>query len=111
MLYNLDTVDHNILLQRLSISFGLSGNILDWLTCYLQDRSSWWPMGPRGPSGSLLQLGCPRALSLALSFKKFTLLIWGPFWRLRLSWASPMQTTCKPIFTVWRTRPMRQLEQ
>jgi hypothetical protein len=34
-----DTVDHDILLTRLSISFGISGNFLNWLTSYLQDRS------------------------------------------------------------------------
>src|ERR1043165_9138409 len=34
-----DTVDHEILLQRLSVSFGLSGNMLGWLTSFLQDRS------------------------------------------------------------------------
>jgi len=59
-----DTVDHDILLQRLSISFGLSGNILDWLTSYLRDRSfmvahgstrSLWVPAPVGlPQGSVL---------------------------------------------------------
>ena len=33
-----DTVDHQILLQRPSISFALSGNILGWLTSHLRDR-------------------------------------------------------------------------
>src|SRR6218665_1399029 len=58
------TVDHQILLQRLSISFGLSGNILGWLTSFLQDRSfmvahgstrSRWVPAPFGlPQGSVL---------------------------------------------------------
>ena len=30
-----DTVDHVILLQRLKISYGISGPVLGWLTCYL----------------------------------------------------------------------------
>ena len=58
------TVDHDISLQHLSISFGLSGNILDWLTSYLRDRSfmvahgstrSLWVPAPVGlPQGSVL---------------------------------------------------------
>ena len=59
-----DTVDHDILLTRLSTSFGLSGNFLTWLTSYLQDRScivacgsarSPWAPAPFGlPQGSVL---------------------------------------------------------
>ena len=59
-----DTVDHEILLQRLSVSFGLSGNMLGWLTSFLQDRSfmvahgstkSPWVPAPFGlPQGSVL---------------------------------------------------------
>src|SRR5678815_2225443 len=30
-----DTVDHDIILRRLSTSFGLSGNFLDWIVSYL----------------------------------------------------------------------------
>jgi ribonuclease P/MRP protein subunit RPP40 len=59
-----DTVDHDILLTRLSISFGISGNFLNWLTSYLHDRSytvacgttrSSWAPAPFGlPQGSVL---------------------------------------------------------
>ena len=58
-----DTVDHQILQQRLSISFGLSGNILGWLTSFLQDcsfmvahgstRSQWVPASFGLPQGSV----------------------------------------------------------
>lgn len=34
-----DTVDHNILLSRLSITFGISDIALDWFKSYLSDRS------------------------------------------------------------------------
>jgi hypothetical protein len=34
-----DTVDHDIILRRLSTSFGLSGNFLDWNVSYLHHRS------------------------------------------------------------------------
>ena len=41
-----DSVDHDLLLKRLSVSFGISGLPLAWLTSYLSDcssRSFWRP--------------------------------------------------------------------
>jgi len=59
-----DTVDHGNLLMRLSASFGLSGNLLDWLGSFLHDRSlsvvygstrTPWVPAPNGlPQGSVL---------------------------------------------------------
>jgi hypothetical protein len=34
-----DTVDHGLLLERLCVSFGLTGNILEWIASFLHDRS------------------------------------------------------------------------
>lgn len=34
-----DTIDHQILLNRLKNRYGFSGQVLDWLTSYLQERS------------------------------------------------------------------------
>ena len=34
-----DTIDHNILLTRLSSWFGIQGSALDWFTSYLSSRS------------------------------------------------------------------------
>src|SRR6218665_2468223 len=61
--------DCDILLQRLSISFGLSGNSLDWLAAFLQDRSivvvhgstrSLWVPAPVGLlQGSVLARDVP----------------------------------------------------
>ena len=58
-----DTVDHEILLDRLKISFGLSGTFLHWLGSFLSERSlcvvhgssrSLWVPAPYGlPQGSV----------------------------------------------------------
>src|SRR6218665_2696297 len=59
-----DTVDHEILLKRLQLSFGLSGNFLTWLASFLDGRSLCvvhgssrfqWVPAPHGlPKGSVL---------------------------------------------------------
>ena len=59
-----DSVDHTILLQRLSVSFGLTGKPLDWLSSFLTDRlncvvfgssrSRWVPALFGVPQGSVL---------------------------------------------------------
>ena len=36
-----DTVEHNILLQRMSNKFGIEGKALDWLRSYLTERSQF----------------------------------------------------------------------
>ena len=33
-----DTIDHDILIQRLNFSFGISDNVLKWFKSYLSDR-------------------------------------------------------------------------
>src|SRR6218665_3193253 len=59
-----DTVDHELVLKRLNVSFGLSGTLLLWLRSYLTERSlcvvhgsfrSSWVPAPFGlPQGSVL---------------------------------------------------------
>ena len=59
-----DTVDHDILLKRLHVTFGLSGNFLEWIGSFLHGRSfsvvhgltrSRWVPAPYGlPQGSVL---------------------------------------------------------
>src|SRR6218665_1938198 len=55
-------VDHEILLQRLHLSFGVSGTLLSWLASFLRERSmcvvhglsrsSWVPVPNGLPQGS-----------------------------------------------------------
>ena len=59
-----DTVDHNILLDRLQSNLGLRGTVLDWFCSYLSDRtqqisiegsvSRKFPLGCGVPQGSCL---------------------------------------------------------
>ena len=59
-----DSVDHSILLQRLSTSFGLTDKPLEWLCSFLSERTncvtfgssrSAWVLAPFGvPQGSVL---------------------------------------------------------
>jgi len=33
-----DSIDHATLLQRLRVSYGIGGSVIDWFTPYLSDR-------------------------------------------------------------------------
>ena len=39
-----DTVDHSILLRRLEVSYGITGQVLQWLTLFLTDRTRSLPV-------------------------------------------------------------------
>ena len=51
-----DTIDHSILLDRLSITFGLSGTIMDWFGSYLRDRTQCVVV--KGKPSDLFNLEC-----------------------------------------------------
>ena len=55
-----DTVDHQILLQRLSSSFGISGTVLDWLGSYLTGRSQSVILNGVESNECLLPWGVPQ---------------------------------------------------
>ena len=65
MVFVYDTVDHTILLKRLSVSFGLTGRPLDWITSFLAGRSSCVALGvSRSPWAPALY-GLPQGSVLA----------------------------------------------
>ena len=58
-----DTVDHQILINRLSVSLGLSGLPLDWITSFLAGRSSCVVLGTSRSPWALF--GLPQGSVLA----------------------------------------------
>ena len=55
-----DTVDHNILIQRLKERLGLDGTALDWLRSYLSDREQSVRTGPSTSSPVTIKYGVPQ---------------------------------------------------
>jgi len=51
-----DTVDHEILLRRLEVSYGLQGTALSWFTSYLNGRT--WFIRCRASRSNPALLGC-----------------------------------------------------
>ena len=91
-----DTIDHWILLNRLSCSFGISGTLLSWLQSYLIGRS--YSVLVRMLQWSLpAQLVYHRRRSSAPYFSQFTNLQFPPSLNHISSLSSSMQTT--PNFT------------
>ena len=55
-----DTVDHNILLERLSTSFGVKGRALDWIRSFLSSRSQSVCLGNSSSPSSSIRYGLPQ---------------------------------------------------
>src|SRR5215469_3882010 len=68
-----DTVDHDILLTRLSSNFGLSGSALSFLSSYLSDRSQSVTIGSHSSPSSSVLTGVPQGSVLGpLLFTLYT---------------------------------------
>ena len=55
-----DTLDHNILLKRLTLSFGISAVVLRWLESYLTERNQTVLAGGRASQPTVLKYGVPQ---------------------------------------------------
>ena len=55
-----DTVDHGILLQRLSTSYGLTGTAFTWLESYITGRVQVIHVGGRQSSSAMVHFGVPQ---------------------------------------------------
>jgi len=69
-----DTVDHDILLTRLKVSFGIRGAALDWFQSYLPNRvENVYDAVRLGRYKRSCGLECHKGLSLALYCSSYTL--------------------------------------
>ena len=55
-----DTVDHDILLRRLEISYGLGGSVLRWFSSYLVGRRHFVGSGSTSSTPAVVTCGVPQ---------------------------------------------------
>ena len=55
-----DTLDHNILLKRVRLTFGISDVVLRWLESYLTERNQTVLAGGRASQPTVLRYGVPQ---------------------------------------------------
>ena len=67
-----DTVDHDILLERLSKSFSITGSAHLWIRSFLTSRTQTVHVGTSISTAALVRWGVPQAPSSDLSYKFFT---------------------------------------
>ena len=87
-----DTIDHWILLNRLSCSFGISGTVLSWVQSYLTGRSYSVCIGLLASAVTCCTV-YPRDRSSAPCFSQFTHLQFPQSVSHTSSLSSSMQTT------------------
>ena len=55
-----DCVHHDLLLQRLRVTFGINGTSLEWISSFLSDRTYQLAYGGELSTTHLLQYGVPQ---------------------------------------------------
>jgi len=68
-----DTIDHKILINRLSNSFGISGSVLGWLTSYLSNRSQLVRVGQAQSNLTQCTSGVPQGSVLGTVWVLFSI--------------------------------------
>ena len=61
-----DTIDHTVLLKRLSCSFGVAGNVHSWIHSYLTGRTQSVRIGSHSSPPSSCSIGVPQGSVLGL---------------------------------------------
>jgi hypothetical protein len=59
-----DTIDHRILLNKLTYQYGLVGNVYQWFKSYLENRTFSVKIGTSFSTGRELRCGCPQGTVL-----------------------------------------------
>jgi len=90
------TVDHDILLQRLKVSFGFTDVALQWLQSYLVGRHSTYDVETPSQPSSRLFLECHWGQSWAPYCSLCTLLTWSQWLK-----AIARHHTCMPTIRCW----------
>lgn len=67
-----DTVDHSILLSRLSHQFGTRGTALEWFRSYLSNRTQFVNINGSTSERHVLQFGVPKGQYLVLFYTQCT---------------------------------------
>ena len=67
------TADHQILLQRLNISFGISSTVSEWFTSFLSEKQQCVQHSATPPPPQRVHAGSLKGQSLAPSYLFFTL--------------------------------------
>ena len=88
-----DTVDHNVLLDRLETCVGLSGTARRWFKSYLNDRDCFVSIGNYTSEQMKSQAESHRAPFWSLYCPTFTGLLWLRWWNTTMCYHSPADDT------------------
>ena len=72
------TVDHGILLSRLSNRFGITGTVLEWFRSYLSDRTQFVQVNGACSASHVLEFGVPQG---SVSWPVVIFKVHIPSWR------------------------------